>query len=174
MKTTIKIGIAVLFAIICAHVFLSTKKTAIYSLGNQTIVRVDRNNESVFSLYENGEKQDEVRWSHEKPPYEDSGTIFCIFWDIDTIYILGNSQWYRPDESLRNLITIIYYDDYNQIINGGDFHLSSLCQYLTKEGRRYKIMNSFEAECRINQFDELNPILIQATYSKGRKTYSNF
>ena len=163
-----------MFILLCLFVSCSPKKTASYFLDGKTIIREETKSLSVFSIFENGEKLDEVTWKHEKPPFEDSGTLFSLYWDKDTVFIIGNDQWYKRDVSQHNIFRIVLDDEYDPLFNGGNFELLSKCYDLEREGRHYLLMNTFEAECRFNQFENSYPILIRATYKKGKQSFSNY
>lgn len=174
MKVFIRFGFTPLFILLCLLVSCTPKKTALYYFDGKTIIRAETKNLSVFSLYENGEKQDEVIWKHEKPPYEDSATSFSLYWDKDTVYIVGNDQWYKDNTSQHNVFKIVLYDEIDPFFNGGDFDLISKCDSLETEGRHYLLLNTFETECSFNQFDDSYPILIRVTYKNGKHSFSNY
>lgn len=174
MKAVFRVGFTPLFILLCLFVSCSPKKTASYFLDGKTIIREETKSLSVFSIFENGEKLDEVTWKHEKPPYEDSGTLFSLYWDKDTVFIIGNDQWYKHNTSQHNVFKIVLDDELDPFFNGGDFGLISKCDSLQTEGRHYLLLNAFETECRFNHFDDLNPILIRATYKKGKQSFSNY
>lgn len=174
MKACISIGITTLFILLCLLASCSPKKSVSYFFDGKTIIREEMKSLSVFSIFENGVKLDEVIWQHKKPPYEDSATSFSLFWDKDTVYIVGNNQWYKHNTSEHNIFKIVLEDELDPFFNGGDFGLISKCDSLETEGQHYLLLNTFETECRFNQFDDLNPILIRATYKKGKQSFSNY
>lgn len=66
MKACISIGVTTLFILLCLLASCSPKKSVSYFFDGKTIIREEMKSLSVFSIFENGVKLDEVIWQQKK------------------------------------------------------------------------------------------------------------